>query len=117
MDTFLEERTFPEVKRLCCAGRLDGPAPLGEVIERLRRVVPVEAYCASTLDPASGFITHALAEEMAGAGEAAIFFERLYFEHHQSVRRMADTRGLTKAQLSWRISDHYPLWAEFSTRE
>ncbi len=27
------------------------------------------------------------------------------------------TRGLTKAQLSWRISDHYPLWAEFSTRE
>ena len=53
MDTFLEERTFPEVKRLCCAGRLDGPAPLGEVIERLRRVVPVEAYCASTLDPAS----------------------------------------------------------------
>jgi hypothetical protein len=26
-------------------------------------------------------------------------------------------RGLTKAQLSWRISDHYPLWAEFYTRE
>jgi len=24
--------------------------------------------------------------------------------------------GLTKTQLSWRISDHYPLWAEFSTR-
>src|ERR671916_302003 len=26
-------------------------------------------------------------------------------------------RGLTKTQLSWRISDHYPLWAEFSTRD
>ena len=26
------------------------------------------------------------------------------------------SRGLTRAQLSWRISDHYPLWAEFSTR-
>jgi endonuclease/exonuclease/phosphatase family metal-dependent hydrolase len=26
-------------------------------------------------------------------------------------------RGLTKAQLSWRISDHYPLWAEFSVRD
>jgi endonuclease/exonuclease/phosphatase family metal-dependent hydrolase len=25
--------------------------------------------------------------------------------------------GLTKTQLSWRISDHYPLWAEFSTRD
>src|SRR5918998_3854863 len=24
------------------------------------------------------------------------------------------TRGLTKTQLSWRISDHYPLWVEFS---
>ena len=26
-------------------------------------------------------------------------------------------RDLTKAQLSWRISDHYPLWAEFSARD
>jgi DNA-binding CsgD family transcriptional regulator len=91
-DTVLEERTFSEVKRLCYAGRPDGLALLDEVIERLRRVVPVEAYCASTLDPASGLITHALAEEMGGADEAAIFFERLYFEHHQSVRRMADTQ-------------------------
>jgi DNA-binding CsgD family transcriptional regulator len=89
MDVVLEERTFSEVKRLCCAG-LDELALLDEVIERLRRVVPFEAYCASTLDPASGLITRALAEEMGGADEAAIFFERLYFEHHQSVRRMAD---------------------------
>ncbi len=91
MDTFLEERAFSEVKRLCCAGRLDGLALLGEVIGRLRRVVPFDAYCASTLDPASGLITHALAEEMGGADEAAVFFESLYFEHHQSVRRMAET--------------------------
>jgi DNA-binding CsgD family transcriptional regulator len=87
----LEERTFSEVKRLCCAGRPDGLALLGEVIERLRRVMSFEAYCTSTLDPASGLITHALAEELGGADEAAIFFERLYFEHHQSVRRMADS--------------------------
>ena len=88
-DSYSEERIFSEVKRLCCA-ELDGLALLDEVIERLRRVVPFEAYCASTLDPASGLITHALAKEMGGADEAAIFFERLYFEHHQSVRRMAD---------------------------
>lgn len=25
--------------------------------------------------------------------------------------------NLTKNQLSWRISDHYPLWAEFATRD
>ncbi len=92
MDAILEERTFSEVKRLCCAGQLDGLALLGKVIERLRRVMPFDAYCTSTLDPASGLITHAMAEEMGGADEAAVFFERLYFEHHESVRRMADTR-------------------------
>ena len=26
-------------------------------------------------------------------------------------------RSLTKTQLSWRLSDHYPLWVEFATRE
>jgi DNA-binding CsgD family transcriptional regulator len=91
MDVFLEERTFSEVKRLCCAGQLDGLALLDEVIERLQRVVPFEAYCASTKDPASGFITHALAEEMGGADDIFWALERLYFDHHQSIRRMADT--------------------------
>jgi DNA-binding CsgD family transcriptional regulator len=88
-DVVLEERTFSEVKRLCCAG-LDGPVLLGEVIERLRRVVPFEAYCASTKDPASGFITHGQAEELGGADDIFWSLERLYFEHHQSVRRMVD---------------------------
>jgi hypothetical protein len=91
MDVVLEEQAFSEVKRLCCVGRLDGLALLDEVIERLRRVVPFDAYCASTKDPASGFITHALAEEMGGADDIFWSLERLYFEHHQSVRRMADT--------------------------
>ena len=91
MDVFLEERTFSEVKRLCCAGQLDGLALLDEVVERLQRMVPFEAYCASTKDPASGFITHALSEEMGGADDIFWALERLYFEHHESVRRMADT--------------------------
>jgi DNA-binding CsgD family transcriptional regulator len=90
MDVFLEERTFSEVKRLCCAGQFDGLALLDEVIERLQRVVPFEAYCASTKDPASGFITQALSEEMGGADDIFWALERLYFEHHQNVRRMAD---------------------------
>jgi len=25
--------------------------------------------------------------------------------------------GQSLVELSWRISDHYPLWVEFSTRE
>ena len=88
----IEERVFSEVKRLCCAG-LDGPALLGEVIKRLRRAVPFEAYCASTADPASGLVTHSLAEEMGGAKEAAIFFDRLYFEYGMDqFREMAQSR-------------------------
>jgi DNA-binding CsgD family transcriptional regulator len=90
-DVVLEERTFSEVKRLCCAGRPDGLALLGEVIERLRRVVPFEAYCASTKDPATGFITHGMAEETGGENDTFWSLEHLYFEHHQSVRRMVDT--------------------------
>jgi DNA-binding CsgD family transcriptional regulator len=89
-DVVLEERTFSEAKRLCCAG-IDGPALLGEVIGRLRRVVPFEAYCASTKDPATGFITHGLAEEMGGADDIFWSLERLHFDHHQNVRRMVDT--------------------------
>ena len=89
VDAVLEERTFSEVKRLCCAG-LDGPALLGGVIERLRRVVPVEAYCASTKDPASGFITYGMAEELGGGDDIFWSLERLYFDHHESVRRMMD---------------------------
>ncbi len=90
-DAVLEERTFSEVKRLCYAGRPDGLALLGEVIERLRRVVPFEAYCASTKDPATGFITHGMAEETGGENDTFWSLEHLYFEHHQSVRRMVDT--------------------------
>jgi len=92
MSVALEERTFSEVKRLCCAG-LDGPELLGAVVERLRRVVPFEAYCASTTDPASGLVTHSLAEEMGGAEEAAIFFDYLYFEHGlDQLRGMVQSR-------------------------
>jgi endonuclease/exonuclease/phosphatase family metal-dependent hydrolase len=37
-----------------------------------------------------------------------------YFDFTKSA---LESRELTKIELSWRISDHYPLWAEFSTRE
>lgn len=87
-----EERTFSEVKRLCCAG-LDGPELLGRVVERLRPAVRFDAYCASTADPASGLITHSLADETFGAKEAAVFFERLYFEHDLDL-----FRGMTHAR-------------------
>ena len=47
--TALKDRRFTEAKRLCYAG-LDAPTLLREVAGRLRRVVPFEAYCATSND-------------------------------------------------------------------
>lgn len=105
MSVSLQERTFSEVKRLCCAD-LDGPELLGRVVERLRRTVPFEAYCASTADPGSGLVTHSLAEEMGGAKEAAIFFERLYFEHDLELFRKM-TRDRSPVLLISKSTDGY----------
>ena len=59
--SIMYERTFSEVKRLSSAG-LEGSELLRRVVERLRRSVPFEVYCASTVDPASNLITHGIAE-------------------------------------------------------
>jgi DNA-binding CsgD family transcriptional regulator len=77
--TLLEERVFGEVKRLCYVG-LDETTLLREAAERLRRVVPFEAYCAFVTDPMSRLIMRSLAEEMGGEREERIFFEHVYFE-------------------------------------
>ena len=75
------ERAFVEVKRLSSAG-LGGPELLGRVADRLGRAVPFDAYCASTVDPASGLITHGLAGGMGedDPDEGNVFFDRVYFE-------------------------------------
>jgi DNA-binding CsgD family transcriptional regulator len=87
-----DERAFSELKRLCYAG-LDGPELLGRVIARLRQTVPFEAYCASTLDPSSGLITHATAAEMWGEKESSIFLDHLYFKYDvDEFKRMARRR-------------------------
>ncbi len=92
MGVGVDGRTDSEVKRLCYLG-LDGPTLLREVGERLKRAVPFEAYCASTLDPASGLITHATAAEPWGEQEAATFLDRLYFEHDlDQITQMAQDR-------------------------
>ena len=76
-----QERAFAEVRRISAAG-LDGPELLRRAARSLRRAVPFDAYCASTLDPASGLITHGMAEGMdeGGGGDEATFFDHVYFE-------------------------------------
>ena len=76
-----ERRTYSEVKRLAAAG-LEGPELLRRAAERLKVAVPFEAYCASTVDPATNLITHGIAEGMdEGSGdEGEVFFDHVYFE-------------------------------------
>ena len=81
------ERTFSEIKRLSAAN-LEGPDLLRRTAERLHKVVPFEAYCASTVDPASRLITHGIAEGMAGEEDAEagnVYFDRIYFEEDLPV--------------------------------
>ncbi len=92
MSSVADERVFAEIKRLCCAG-IEGSALLSAVLRCMRRVVPFEAYCACTTDPASGLATRGQYEEMGSAETATLFFERHYFEHQvERLRQMSRER-------------------------
>jgi hypothetical protein len=62
-----QERAFAEVRRISSVG-LDGAELLRRAARALRRAAPHDAYCASTVDPASNLITHGVTE---GMGEGA----------------------------------------------
>lgn len=94
-----EDRVIAEVKRFCHVG-LDETALLGGVAETLRRVIPFDAYCASTTDPASGLMTRTVAEEMGGEKEAAVYLEHVYFEQDVDETLKAAREGRSVALLS-----------------
>src|SRR5215210_9556474 len=77
--TALRDRGFAEAKRLCYAG-LDAPTLLHEVAGRLRRVVPFEAYCATSNDPLSGLMTRLMHDGVLGEKEGRTYLEHVYFE-------------------------------------
>jgi DNA-binding CsgD family transcriptional regulator len=82
-----DERTFSAIKRLSAAN-LEGPELLRRVAKRLSKAVPFEAYCASTVDPASHLITYGIAEGMGGEGDAEggnVYLDRIYFEEDLPV--------------------------------
>ncbi len=81
------ERTFSEIKRLSAAN-LEGPELLRRVAQRLSKAVPFEAYCASTVDPASRLITYGIAEGMGGEQDdefGNVYLDRIYFEEDLPV--------------------------------
>jgi DNA-binding CsgD family transcriptional regulator len=90
--TALNERAFAEAKRLCYTG-LDAPTLLREVAGRLRRVVPFEAYCATSNDPLSGLLTHVAHDGVMGEKEQRTYLEEVFFEEDlEEQRRMVGNR-------------------------
>ena len=83
------ERVFSEIKRFSLAN-LEGPELLRRTAESLSGAVPFEAYCASTVDPASHLITHGIAEGMGGEEDSVagnVLLERIYFEEDLPVMK------------------------------
>ena len=95
------ERTFSEIKRLSAAN-LDGPELLRRVAQRLSKAVPFEAYCASTVDPASRLITYGIAEGMGEENEESgnAYLDRIYFEEDLPVMNEMLRRRRTVQLLS-----------------
>ncbi len=88
----VEEQVFTEIKRLSFSG-LDEMSLLREVITRLQRVVPFDAYCGITIDPLSGLITGMVDEGLGGEEDGHFFFEHVYFEDEApDFNRMARDR-------------------------
>jgi hypothetical protein len=90
--TALEDRAVDEIKRLCNAG-LDQRALLGAIAERLRRVIPSEAFCLSATDPSSELVTYGAAEGLGGIRGMRFFFEYIYLQ--------ADVNGYDGMSKRW----------------
>lgn len=99
--TSRNERTFSEIKRLSAAN-LEGPELLRRVAQRLSKAVPFEAYCASTVDPASRLITYGIAEGMGGEEDESgnVYLDRIYFEEDLPVMNEMLRRRRTVQLLS-----------------
>ena len=100
--TSRNERTFSEIKRLSAAN-LEGPELLRRVARRLSKAVPFEAYCASTVDPASRLLTYGIAEGMGGEDDAEsgnVYLDRIYFEEDLPVMNEMLRRRRTVQLLS-----------------
>jgi hypothetical protein len=91
--TALRELSFAEMKRLCYSG-LDAPTLLHEVARRLRRVVPFEAYCATSNDPLSGLLTHVAHDGVFGDKQQRTYLADVFFEEDlDEQRRMVRNRS------------------------
>lgn len=59
----------------------------------MRRVVPFEAYCATSNDPLSGLLTHVVHDGVMGEKEQRTYLEDVFFEEDlDEQRRMVRNR-------------------------
>lgn len=99
-----ERRAVDEIDRLSHAG-LDGLDLLRRVTRAVHTLVPFDAWCATTTDPATNLITDAVAERETGSGHSADgvfanYFARVYFEHDLGQTLAMVREGRHVARLS-----------------
>src|SRR5215213_2051843 len=92
------DREFAEIQRLAFAG-LDSESLRLRVIERLRRIIPIDGYVAFTIDPTSDLITTAVFESMGHVRGLRTFLEHVYFDDEILDFRWMTRRRLTAASL------------------
>jgi hypothetical protein len=120
--SFREERTISEVRCLSRTG-LEASELLQRVAHALQRSIPFDLYAAATIDPASGLVTGAFVEELAGGREQPrpvnpkwfedIYFEEMFDKTRELLHRRqwattleAETNGHPEESFSYRESMH-----------
>ena len=103
------ERAISDITRLGRAG-LDSLELLRRVTRALRPVVPFDAFCATTTDPASNLITDAISGRETGRDGHADevfgnYFARVYFEHDLGVTMAMLREGRFVSRLSDEAGD------------
>lgn len=93
------DRELAEIQRIAYAG-LDADSLRLRVLERLRRVVPIDGYVAFTMDPTSSLITSALVEAMGDERGLRTFLEHVYFDDEILDFRWMTQHRLAAASLS-----------------
>lgn len=87
----LEESVYRSIKRACSAG-LDSVTLRMEVASRLRRAVAFDAHAFGIADPATGLLSHLVADRMPPA-LALEYMEELYPLHGAAYANDAAQRG------------------------
>src|SRR5262245_16640005 len=80
------------VERVCAAD-LDSRALRGAVTDRLRRVMPVDAYCFGTLDPETLLVTDHVSEGVPASGGPVAAYNEYHVPDVDKFAELARSPG------------------------